>query len=92
MNYRARLGFEGYQIYPDLNAFKVFVLEDDWAWEYRNRDTYEAALKAAMDACDKHASRRGLCRLFAVGDTVVWDMSEKERDAVIEAYRTRNDN
>jgi hypothetical protein len=85
-------GFGGYQSAYDLEQFKVFVYADDGAWAYRMESTYEDALRFAMDACDGHARRRGLCRLFAVGDIIVWEMSDEERDSVVEKYRTKSDN
>ena len=85
-------GFGGYQSAYDLEQFKVFAYSDDGAWAYRMESTYEDAFRFAMDACDGYARRRGLCRLFAVGDTIVWEMSDKERDAVVERYQTKSDN
>jgi hypothetical protein len=85
------LGFQNYELVTDDHRFKVFIFSESGNWSWRTRLTYEEALKDATDSCGQRA-RRGLCRLFAVGNTVVWDMSEKERDAVIEAYRTKNKN
>ena len=89
---RALAGFQEYERATVGPLFKVFVLADDGSWSYRIRPTYEDALRDSMEGCEKYASRRGLCRTFAVGNTIVWDMSESERDAVIDAYRNTNSN
>jgi len=42
-----------------------------------------------MQACFKRAKEAGQprdCRIYAAGDDVVWDMSEKERQGAINAY------
>ncbi|NIM29683.1 MAG: hypothetical protein GTO67_12910 [Gammaproteobacteria bacterium] len=78
------------QIYwkvEDCDKFKVFLLADNGAWTKLDRPTYEEVLEDAFSLCDYYAGRPGLCRLFAVGNTVVWDLQEGEIAGIVEDYR-----
>ncbi len=88
----ALAGFKAYQLRADSLKYKVFVLSDDGDWSYQAESTYEEALEVATDRCDAFASRRGLCQIFAVGDVVIWDLPETEKQAVIGAYRVSRGN
>ena len=82
-------GFSAYLKYGEAFHYKVFVAAEEGAWAYRIRETIDSALQKAMKACRDHvkvANNTGRCRVYAVGDTVVWDMPEKERQEYIKAY------
>ena len=72
---------------------KVFVASPSGAWWYRSRETYEIAEKIAIEGCEQAAnqkySKSGKCRALAVGNTIVWDMTESKREDVIAAYIAR---
>ena len=78
--------FEKYLDYEAGNGFKVFAMHPKGAIGYTARETYEAAEKRAMDNCKEYAKSWG-CKLFAVGNTIVWEMSSAERDNAIKVYR-----
>ena len=79
--------FQGYVDYSEgLQGFKVLVMSNRGDWSWRSRATYEAALNDVMTACVGYTILGG-CRLFAVGDTIVWDMPREEREKVIAEYK-----
>ncbi len=80
-------GFEIYLNVDDCEKFKVFLLAENGAWTQLERTTYEEVLKDAFNLCDIYAGRPGLCRFYAVGNTVVWGTAEDEIAEVIEDYR-----
>ena len=81
-------GFNKYEVWNEGSAFKVFVLSTDGAWTYKMRSTLAEAIEAAMTACGGY-TRRGTCQLFAVGNTVVWGMSKRDKEQAIAAYEAR---
>ena len=84
-NSEVRLAFEDYASRGDYKVFMV-VFYHGWAYAYNGREqTYEAALKKATAACRGVSARD--CKVLAVGDTVVWGMSESEKQQVIANYR-----
>lgn len=78
-----------YKREDDCERYKVFVMSENGAWNFTTRPTFEEAQSDAIALCDFHAGRRRLCHLFAVGDIVVWDMSEEARAEVIKDYKQR---
>jgi TPR repeat protein len=87
-------GLAGFRRYIRMDAygkFKVFAAARKGAWSYRSGVSYDTAAKAALDVCQSYAgsgySQSSKCRLFAVGDTVVWNLSKREAQKVIAAYR-----
>ncbi len=82
-------GFRAYlKLYDEIH-YKVFVAAKEGAWAYQIRETLDSALQKAMKACKDHVTvvnNTGRCRVYAVGSTNVWDMSEKEGFKHIEAY------
>ena len=92
--YRGALsGYHRYKAFTisELQA-KVFVLSEDGSWASKFHPTFEEALQDALQTCENFTSRRhGSCRLFAVGDTVVWDMTDGERNEVIASYNSSLD-
>jgi hypothetical protein len=80
-------GFDTYLTTDDCDRFKVFMLAENGAWGKLTRKTYDEAFEETLLLCDQYARRRGLCRLFAVGNTVVWEMAEDELSEVIQEYR-----
>lgn len=82
--------FHDYRTFDEASGYKIFVRDEDGAWAWRVRETFHAAQTEAMQACNKRSRERGrpgACRVYAAGDHVVWQMSEKERDKVIKAYK-----
>jgi hypothetical protein len=83
-------GFGSYRHSVEGKQFKVFMFnERSGSWAYRMRASYEEAVRDATSSCEEYSRQAGDCRLFAVGDTIVWDMTEKERAAAIHAYRKK---
>jgi hypothetical protein len=81
--------FHDYRMIDEASNYKIFIQNLDGAWAWRVRETFYAAQDEAMGACHKRAwenKQPGVCRVYAAGDTVVWDMSPKEREIVIKAY------
>ncbi|HSS63944.1 MAG TPA: hypothetical protein VLS27_05890 [Gammaproteobacteria bacterium] len=71
------------------NLFKVFVLSHYGAWSWNTDFSYEQAEREAIELCEQaRHSRRGSCRPYAIGDTIVWEKSEKETRAVASAYKS----
>lgn len=83
-------GYRDYREWSDKRYFKVFYHADDGAWAWRSRSTLNAALKEASSSCEGHVSSAFGCRLFAVGNTVVWGKSEGHIAKVLAAYRQKN--
>jgi hypothetical protein len=82
--------FRVYQVYDEAFKYKVFVRNGDGAWAWRVREAFYSAQGEALQACHKRSKadgQPGECRVYAAGDDVVWDMSEKERKDVIRAYK-----
>ena len=83
--------FEAYEKYElrfeGDNSFKVFALANDGAWTWRMRPTLDAAIEETMTECAMYTNLSG-CRLFAVGNTIVWDMPEEEQKMVLAKYRS----
>lgn len=70
------------------NLFKVFALSKSGAWSWSTRFSYEAAERDAIAHCEEApGSRRGLCRPYAIGNTVVWTMPETSVRSVISTYQ-----
>ena len=70
------------------NLFKVFILSESGAWSWSARFSYEAALHDAIEHCEQApGSRRGLCHLYSIGDTVVWELPEQEIQSVVSTYQ-----
>jgi hypothetical protein len=78
-----------YKREDDCGRYKVFVMSENGAWNFTTRPTFEEAESDAITHCDFHAGRRGQRHLLAVGDIVVWDMSEEARAEVIKDYKQR---
>lgn len=69
--------------------YKVFVRNEYGAWAWIVRETFMNAKTEALTYCQKRSAeyeQPGMCRIYAVGDDVVWDMLEKDRLKIIEAY------
>ena len=59
------------------------------AWAWQARESFYSAWREALRDCHKRSKEDGQpgeCRVYAAGDDVVWDMSEKEREDIIKAY------
>ena len=82
--------FDRYLNIDDCERFKVFMLAENGALAKLDRATYDEAFQDTLLLCELRARRRGLCRLFAVGNTVVWEMSKDEIAEVIEEYGKRS--
>lgn len=84
-------GFKQYQRADDFGEAKAFAKDSASAWSYRVRSSFEEAVEDAIEECQRYSKLPSSwgCRLFAVGDTVVWDMSDKSVDEVIAAYQNR---
>lgn len=85
----SRQGFEKYETYDEgMHSYKVFVMgpRKGTTWSYRAELTYEAALNKALSSCRTNNGGRK-CKVFAIGDTIVWDMAEGEIQQVVAAYR-----
>jgi hypothetical protein len=81
--------FRAYQMFDEASKYKIFVRNGAGAWAWRVRETFYAAWYEAMNACQNRSMETGqprACRVYAAGDTIVWDMSEKEREGAINAY------
>jgi hypothetical protein len=86
-----------YDNYKTKPHFRIFAMSDGnpsdgWAygtaWQYNN---VEDAIKRAMRECRRGEGRyatRSECRLYAVGDTEVAQMTQEELDATIAAYKS----
>ncbi len=82
--------FPVYQMFDEALKYKVFVRNGDGAWAWRVREAFYSAQGEALQACHKRSKadgQPGECRVYAAGDDVVWDMSEKEREDIIKAYK-----
>ena len=88
---RIAQGFKEYIATNDAGRAKVFVKDPEGAWSHRVEGTLEEAIEEALQECRSHSELPGAwgCRLFAIGDVVVWDMSESERVDVAGAYKAR---
>ena len=86
------VAFRAYQKTDDSSSFKVFLRNDAGAWAFNARESFYSAWHAALSDCHRRSKdyeQTGNCRVYAVGDVMVWDMPGNERDAVIKAYEHR---
>lgn len=89
MSISAYKNFLSYEAYDAGEKYKIFVLAEDGAWSKRTRTDLDIAIKAALEGCEKHTSLPGSCRLLSVGNTVVWSLSDAERERIIAEYRKK---
>lgn len=81
--------FRVYQKFDEAFEYKVFVRNHEGAWAWLVRNHYYSAQSGAIKACQersRESGQSGVCRLYAVGDDIVWDLPEKEREDIIMAY------
>jgi hypothetical protein len=82
-----------------LADFKAFATSDPlkfksargWSYRYKNPDD---AMKNSLTQCEKSRTALAVsepCQLFAIGDIIVYGMTEVERHAALEAYRADKD-
>ena len=79
-----------YQNFIEAPRYKAFVRNDDGAWAWRIRETFYSAQLEAIQACQERSREGGqppMCRIYAAGDDIIWNLSEKEREDVITAYK-----
>lgn len=83
------LAFARYQMYDEAFKYKIFVQSEAGAWAWRVRETFYAAQDQANRVCLKRGREvglQGVCKIYAAGDEVVWDLADKERLEAIRAY------
>ena len=81
--------FASYQMFDEAFKYKIFVQSEAGAWAWRVRETVYAAQDQASRACLKRSREVGLpgvCRIFAAGDDIVWNLPDKDRLDIIRAY------
>lgn len=81
--------FDEYSNFQESSRYKAFVRNDETAWAWRSGKTFYTAMGEAMGACQERsrdANQSPTCRLYAVGDEIVWNLSGAKRREVIEAY------
>ena len=76
--------FRVYQEFDEAFEHKVFVRDEGGAWAWQVHKHFYHARVQALRTCHKRSKKR--CRVYAAGDDIVWDMSEKERENIIKAY------
>ena len=79
-----------YQNFIEAPRYKAFVRNDDGAWAWRIRETFYSAQLEAIQACQERSREGGqppMCRIYAAGADIIWNLSEKEREDVIKAYK-----
>jgi hypothetical protein len=76
--------FRVYREFDEAFEHKVFVRDEDGAWAWQVHKHFYHARVQALRTCHKRSKKR--CRVYAAGDDIVWDMSEKEREDIIKAY------
>ena len=76
--------FRVYQEFDEAFEHKVFVRDEGGAWAWQVHKHFYHARVQALRTCHKRSKKR--CRVYAAGDDIVWDMSEKEREDIIKAY------
>jgi hypothetical protein len=82
-------GFRTYQAFDEGSEYKVFARSEGTAWAWRSGATFYTAKGEAMRSCQDRSREVGepvLCHVYAVGDEVVWEMSEKVREEAVRAY------
>lgn len=82
--------FRAYQMFNGAGEHKVFARNEDTAWAWRSGKVFYTAMSEAMQSCQdrsREAGQPALCRIYAAGNDVVWDMSENEREDLIEVYK-----
>ena len=85
---RAPDGLQRYLDFDEGDAhYKVFVAGLEGGWAFRSRLSYEHAVSDALEACNPPGGGYYYCRLFAVGNEIVIDMSSAERERTIKAYK-----
>jgi hypothetical protein len=85
---RVHQAFEDYRSSPRFSDFKAFAYDESsrrWgsAWGYY---MLKRAIERALQECRKEGRD---CRLYAIGNTIVWDMLAEESTAVAEEYLAR---
>ena len=83
--FQVRTALDTYRAVDDSNQFKLFAVGTQGAYAWWNGQSYEELYKWVMNSCGG-LSNQGRCKLYAVGNTIVWEMSEAERDQVIAGY------
>jgi len=76
-------------MFDEAFKYKIFVQSEAGAWAWRVRETVYAAQDQASRACLKRSREVGLpgvCRIFAAGDDIVWNLPDKDRLDIIRAY------
>ncbi len=85
---RVQQAFEEYRSSPKFYHFKAFSFDEgsgvwDHAWGYY---TPKRAIERAVRECGKQSRE---CKVYAVGNTIVWGMPSQEIAAISEAYFAR---
>ena len=81
-------GYEDYREKVNDFGFWVFAVAENGAWAYRHRTFLNAAIDDALISCQSY-SKGSPCKLFAIGDVVVWGMAESEVERVKKGFEER---
>lgn len=76
---------EKYKQIEDYDSYKVLFSSADGVYGWSSQSTYEAAVRDAKTTCEQRSGQRK-CAQYAVGDNIIWDLSENHRQEIVGKY------